>query len=135
MNVSVVVGLLQGKIGTTEEVPGECLEMNDRTDALAFVHQLEGLVDLFQAHGVGNELVQRYFTLLGLGDVARQFGSTLHATESGAAPNTTSDQLERTGADFCTCRCHADNGGLPQPLWQHSRAARISWTFPMHSKE
>jgi hypothetical protein len=46
-------------------VAGFCLEMNHRTDALAFVHQVKSRIDLFQRHGVGDEGVERDFTGLG----------------------------------------------------------------------
>lgn len=35
--------------------------VDDGADALAFVHQIEGLVDLLEGHGVGDEVVQPEF--------------------------------------------------------------------------
>ena len=34
--------------------------MDHAANALAFVHQVEGLVDVFQAHGVGDDGIQDY---------------------------------------------------------------------------
>ncbi|MNC82468.1 hypothetical protein D3C75_1359950 [compost metagenome] len=72
MNFSVAGGLLLWEeTDVSEETPGKCLEVDDRTNALTFVHQLESLVDLLQAHGMGDELVQRNLPLLELSNVAR----------------------------------------------------------------
>src|SRR5690606_5207043 len=95
---------------------GSRLEMNDRANALAFVHQLERLVDVLQAHGMGNEGIQWNLALLGLFHVARQLGPTLHAAESTAAPDPTGDQLEWPGADFLAGTGHTDDGRLTPAL-------------------
>src|SRR5699024_118265 len=91
-------------------------EVNDGTNALAFVHQLESLIDLVQRQVVGNEGVQRDLAALRLFHIAGQFGTTLDAAERRTAPDPASDQLERTGADFRARRGHADDGGLPPAL-------------------
>ena len=57
------------------------IEMDDGADASAFMHQVEGLVDVLQPHGVGNEGVQRDLTLLRLFDIAGQFTTTFHASK------------------------------------------------------
>ena len=46
------------------------IEMDNGADAFAFVHQVEGSVDLVQPHGVGNETVQRNVALLRVLDIA-----------------------------------------------------------------
>jgi hypothetical protein len=38
--------------------------MNHATNALALVHQVKGVIDVFQSHGVSDESVHRDFTLL-----------------------------------------------------------------------
>lgn len=37
---------------------GLLAEMDDTADALAFMHQLEGFIDIIQAHGVGDEIIE-----------------------------------------------------------------------------
>src|SRR5699024_755321 len=91
-------------------------EMNDRTNALAFVHQIEGLVDVFQPHGMRDEGIQRDFTLLRLFHITGQLGAALDATEGTATPDPTGDQLERTGADLLPSSSHPDDGGFTPTL-------------------
>ncbi|MNI85874.1 hypothetical protein D3C73_1429060 [compost metagenome] len=47
------------------------LKVNDGAYALAFIHQIEGLVDVFKPHGMGDKGVQRDFTGLSLLDIGR----------------------------------------------------------------
>ncbi len=90
--------------------------MDDATDAFAFVHQVKGLVDIFQAHGVGDESIQRDFTGFSHFDVAWQLGTTTHPTESRPAPDSTGHQLEWTGGDFLACTGDADDHRLAPAL-------------------
>jgi hypothetical protein len=46
------------KFATETDWMGLSAEVNHRADALAFMHELERLVDLFQPHGVSDEIVQ-----------------------------------------------------------------------------
>ena len=55
------------------------LEVNDAADALAGVHQLEGLVDLAQPHGVGDEVIQLELAGQVALDDTRQLGAALDA--------------------------------------------------------
>jgi hypothetical protein len=48
------------------------LEMNDGSNALAFVHQIECLVDVFQRHGESDAFVNLDFVVHILVDHARQ---------------------------------------------------------------
>src|SRR5471032_184915 len=86
--------------------------MNDATNAFAFMHQVERLVDIFQAHGVGDEGIERNFAGFGHFHVAWQFGTAQHATKRQAAPDATGNQLERTGGDFLAGTGHADDHRL-----------------------
>ena len=73
--------------------------MDDGADALAFVHQIERLVDLLE----GMVWVMKSSSELTLHValyVARQLAATAHAPEGAAAPHPAGDQLERTGADL-----------------------------------
>jgi hypothetical protein len=45
------------------------LEMDNGAYALAFMHQIEGLVDVFKPHGMGDEGVQRDFAGFSLLDI------------------------------------------------------------------
>lgn len=74
--------------------------MHDRTDRLAFVHQIEGIVDPVQIHGVGDERRQFDVALHRVLHHARQLAATLDATEGRAHPLAAGDQLEGTGGDF-----------------------------------
>src|SRR5690606_1328833 len=84
-------------------------EVDHRTDARALVHQVEGVVDLVQPHGMGDEGVERNLALLRLLDVMRQLGASAHAAEGRAAPHAAGDQLERAGGDFLAGAGHADD--------------------------
>src|SRR3546814_14009959 len=81
--------------------------MNNGADALAFMHQVERLVDIFQAHGVGDEGIQRNLALRGHFHVAWQLGATAYAAKRRTAPDAPGPQLERTGGDFLTGSGHA----------------------------
>src|SRR5690606_18167922 len=92
-------------------------EVDDRADALAFFHQFEGLVDVFQTHGVGDEGAERNVALLRLLHIAWQLAATLHATKGTAAPDPASDHLERTGDDFLPSAAHTNDARLaPAPV-------------------
>src|SRR5471030_114841 len=90
--------------------------MDDGTDALAFMHQVKRLVDIFQAHGVGDEGIQRDLAGRGHFHVAWQLGTTAHAAERRTAPDATGDQLERTGRDFLAGTGHTDDDRLAPTL-------------------
>ena len=80
------------------------------------MHQLEGAVDLVQAHGVGDEGIQGNLALLRFLHIARQLAAPFHAAEGAAAPHPSGDQLERAGADLGAGRRHADDGRLAPAL-------------------
>ena len=64
---------------------------------LAFVHQIEGAVDLLQPHRVGDEGVEWDLARLDLLHVAGQLGAAPHTAEGRAAPDPAGHQLERDG--------------------------------------
>src|SRR5690606_14912775 len=80
------------------------------------MHQIEGLVDVFQSHGMGDEGIQRDLALLRLFHVTGQLGTALDAPEGTAAPYPAGHQLERTGADLLTRTGHTDDGRLAPAL-------------------
>src|SRR5699024_6440052 len=60
--------------------------------------------------------IQRDLTALRLLHVARQLGTALDATEGAAAPDTSGDQLEWTGADFLARSGDTDDHRLTPAL-------------------
>ncbi len=87
------------------------LEQYHRADALAFVHQVEGPVDVLQGHGVGDHAVEFDLTVQVVVHVAGQLAAALDAAEGGALPGAAGDQLERAGGDFLAGARDADDGG------------------------
>ena len=59
-------GMVSRKNEAATEIPlhggGTASEINDRTDRFAFVHQIKGIVDFIQGHGVGHKRSQLNFT-------------------------------------------------------------------------
>src|ERR1700743_833708 len=73
---------------------------DDRTDALAFVHQIEGVIDLVQSQGVGDKGIDLDFAGHVTVDIAGELAAALDAAERRAAPHAAGYQLERTRADL-----------------------------------
>src|SRR5580700_10247867 len=86
------------------------LELDHRTDHLALVHQVEGLVDLIQRQYLADHLVDLDVAGEIAIDVARQLRAPLDAAECRAAPHSSGDQHERTRRDFLAGTCDADDG-------------------------
>src|SRR5262245_37891688 len=102
-------------IRTPRATPGRSdssSEVDDRADRLALVHQVEGFIDVLDAHGVRDEGRQLDLVAHRLLHHAGQLAATLHATESRALPGAAGDQLERTGGDLLPGARHADDDGL-----------------------
>ncbi|KAG1535609.1 hypothetical protein G6F50_015263 [Rhizopus delemar] len=76
------------------------------------MHQVEGVVDLVQVHGVGDERRQFDIALHRVLDHAGQLAATLHAAEGGAHPLAAGHQLERTGGDLLARTGHAAHHAL-----------------------
>jgi len=91
-------------------------EVNHRTDAFAFVHQVKGVIDLFKLHVMSDKDIQRNLSGLGLFHVARQLGAAFYPAERRAFPDSARDQLERTGADLLPSASHPDDGRFAPAL-------------------
>src|SRR5579883_2343360 len=88
------------------------------------MHQVEGLVDLRQRHGVRDQVVDvdasLHVPVDDFGHVAPAFG----AAECGAFPNAAGHQLEGPRGNFLACRRHADyHAGTPSALAAFQRLA------------
>src|SRR5882757_1335118 len=76
------------------------LEHDDRTDRLAFVHQIEALVDLLQFEDVRDHRVDLNLSVHVPIDDFRHIGAAARAAERGAFPDAAGHELERPGGDF-----------------------------------
>src|SRR5699024_3360229 len=90
--------------------------MQNGTNALAGIEQLEGLVDSGKRHFVGDELVDLDLAIHVALDIAGQLAAALDAAESRAAPHPAGNELERPGRDFLAGTGHADNDRLAPAL-------------------
>src|SRR5882672_2271092 len=68
------------------------LENDDRTDRLAFVHQIKTLVDLLQLEDMGNHRVDLDLSVHVPVDDLRHIGAAAGAAERGALPDPAGDQ-------------------------------------------
>src|SRR6185295_9716439 len=91
-------------------------KQNDAADRLAFVHQVEGLVDVFEWHGVGDHRVDLDLLFHVPIDDPRHVGATAGAAEGGAAPDPAGDELEGAGLDFGTRGRDTDDDALAPTL-------------------
>src|SRR5262249_41411206 len=82
---------------------------HDGADRFAFVHQVEGVVDFFQRHGVCDQVVDVDAALHVPVDDLRHIGAASRAAEGGALPDAAGDELERTRRDFLACAGDADD--------------------------
>src|SRR5260370_34170784 len=87
------------------------LEHDDRTDRLAFVHQIEALVDLLQFEDVRNHRVDLDLSVHVPIDDFRHVGAAARAAERGAFPDTAGHELERPGGDLLARLGDADDHG------------------------
>jgi len=104
---------MKGAIG---DFLGQAPEVHVRANALSLVQQMEGFIDPFQGHGVGDQLIELDFTIDVLVDHAREFGTSTHTTKSGSALDTSGHQLEGPGADFLTGTGHPDDNAFAPTL-------------------
>src|ERR1700761_6513548 len=90
---------------------------DDGADALACVHEVEALVDLLQAHDVGDHRVDLDFAGHIHVDDLRHVGAALGAAERGAAPVAPGDELERPRRDLLArFRNPDDDRGAPAAM-------------------
>src|SRR6185369_17757591 len=85
-------------------------------DALAAVHEVEGVVDALERHGVGDVLVDLHAALHRPVDVGRQLGAAARAAKRGAAPGAAGDQQERPHVDLLAGAGDADDDALAPAL-------------------
>lgn len=86
--------------------------MDDGADGLAFVHQVEGLVDVFQFTRVRDKGRKLNVTLHGVFHHARQLAAPLDAAEGRAQPAPAGHELEGARADLLPRTRHADDDTL-----------------------
>jgi hypothetical protein len=78
--------------------PSRCLNLphvQNRPDAVALLHDLEGVVDLSQRLAVGNELVDLQLAVQVVLYEPWELRPALDTAESAALPLATGDELER----------------------------------------
>src|SRR6266446_2194207 len=85
---------------------------DDAPDALAFVHQLEPLVDVRERHSMRDHRIDLDLALHVPIDDFRHVGAAARATECRALPDASGHQLEWTGCDLRAGRGDADDDGL-----------------------
>src|SRR4029079_9690913 len=88
---------------------GPALEGHHRADGLAFVHEVEGLVDPLQRHHVRDEIVDVDLLLHVPVDDFWHVGPAPGAAESGSLPSAAGHQLEGARPDFLARAGHADD--------------------------
>src|SRR5690606_35181649 len=86
--------------------------LDHRADRLAFVHQVEGGVDLIERHHVGDEVIDVDLAVHVPVHDFGHVGAAACAAEGGAFPDASGDELERAGGDFLTRFGDADDDAL-----------------------
>src|SRR3546814_10478656 len=76
------------------------------------MHLVEGLVEVVEAHGVGDERGEIYLAFHCVLHHAGKLSAALDPAESRALPGATGDQLERARRNFLACTSHADDDRL-----------------------
>src|SRR5580698_9619513 len=86
---------------------------DDAADRLAFVHQLEPLVDVGEGELVGDQVVDVDLAVHVPVDDARHVGAAARAAERGALPDAPGNELERPRADLLARPGDADDDADP----------------------
>src|SRR5262249_34957766 len=87
------------------------LEHDDRTDRLAFMHQVEPLVDLLELEDVGDHRIDLdLFVHVPVNDL-RHVGPATCAAKGGAFPHASGHELERPGGNLLAGLRDADDHG------------------------
>src|SRR6266481_5097793 len=86
-------------------------EYDDRTDRLAFVHQIEALVDFLQLEDMGDHRIDLDLSVHVPVNDLRHIGAATRAAERGAFPHAAGHKLERPGRDFLSGFRHPDYHG------------------------
>src|SRR3982074_106346 len=85
------------------------LEHDDRTDRLAFVHQVESLVDLLPLENGGDHRIYLDLAVHVPVDDLRHVGTAARAAERRALPDPAGNELERPGGEFLAGLRHPAN--------------------------
>src|SRR5471030_1056868 len=88
------------------------LEGDDRADRLAFVHEVEGVVDLLDRHHVGDQRVDVDLLVHVPVDDLRHVAPAFGATEGRTHPRAAGDELERARGDLLARARDADDHRL-----------------------
>ena len=80
------------------------------------MHEVERLVDIFEAHRMRNEFIDLDIAVHVLFHHAGQLRFAFTTSKSSASPDATCDQLERTCADFLTRTRDPDDYGFSPAL-------------------
>ena len=86
------------------------------------MHQIETLVDLFEAERVGDHRIDLDLAVHVPVDNLRHIGAATRPAKGGAAPAASGDELERAGGNFLTGTGDADDDGFTPSLCAHSSA-------------
>ena len=70
------------------------LKLNDGANTLARMHQIKGLIDIFEGHFVSNQIINIDFAIHIPVDNARHIGATAGTAKGGSTPRATGNQLE-----------------------------------------
>ena len=92
-------------------------------------------VDPFERHGVGDHRVDLDATVACTRRHSPAAAIVRGRRRTPSRARRAGDQLERPGGISWPAPATPMMTDSPQPLWQHSSAARITCTLPMHSKE
>ncbi|BEM34829.1 hypothetical protein SME06J_35210 [Serratia marcescens] len=74
--------------------------MNHRPDRFTIMHELEGIIDFIQRHGVGHKRLQLDFAIHSIFDHTGQLCTPFHSPKRGTFPYAAGNQLERTGGNL-----------------------------------
>src|ERR1700694_592660 len=86
-------------------------EHDNRTNRLAFVHQIEPLVDLLELEDVRDHRIDLYLSIHVPVDDLRHIGAAARAAERRALPDPAGDKLERPGGNFLAGLRNPDHHG------------------------
>lgn len=98
------------------------------------MQQVEGFIDVGEIQVMRDEAVQVDFAVHEILNHSGQFRAAFDTAECRTSPDASCHQLERTGMDLFAGSRDTDDDAFAQPLWQASKAAFMTSTFPMHSK-
>src|SRR4051812_32357562 len=86
--------------------------MDYAANAFSHMHEIEGSIDVFWTHRVGNHFVDLYFTLQVIIHVGWKFGSPVNSPKRCTFPNSAGDQLIGPSLNHLTCARYTNNNGL-----------------------